>query len=94
MFSVVFGTTIGKMKEKGKPLQDFFVSLSEAMMIITSWVIWYNFHNTQYAMDIAMSPVFAGYRPLVCSSWSQQKSWQLNRLPKWSANLECISLPL
>lgn len=40
MFSVVFGTTIGKMKERGKPLQQFFVALSEAMMIITSWVIW------------------------------------------------------
>ncbi|XP_037024504.1 excitatory amino acid transporter 1 [Bradysia coprophila] len=40
MFSVVFGATIGKMRAKGKPLLDFFVSLSEAMMIITSWVIW------------------------------------------------------
>lgn len=41
MFSVIFGATIGKMQQKGKPLLDFFVSLSEAMMIITSWVIWY-----------------------------------------------------
>lgn len=40
MFSVVFGATIGKMQSKGKPLLDFFNSLSEAMMIITSWVIW------------------------------------------------------
>lgn len=40
MFSVILGVTIGKMKEKGKPLQEFLVSLSEAMMIITSWVIW------------------------------------------------------
>lgn len=40
MFSIVFGATIGKMREKGKPLQQFFISLSEAMMIITSWVIW------------------------------------------------------
>lgn len=40
MFSVVLGVTIGKLKEKGKPLQDFFVALSEAMMQITSWVIW------------------------------------------------------
>lgn len=40
MFSVVLGVTIGKLKERGKPLQDFFVSLSEAMMQITSWVIW------------------------------------------------------
>lgn len=42
MFSVIFGATIGKMQKKGKPLLDFFVSLSEAMMIITSWVIWYD----------------------------------------------------
>lgn len=41
MFSVIFGATIGKMRKQGKPLLDFFVSLSEAMMIITSWVIWY-----------------------------------------------------
>lgn len=41
MFSVVLGATIGKMRERGKPIQDFLVSLSEAMMIITRWVIWY-----------------------------------------------------
>ncbi|KAL5281326.1 hypothetical protein ACFFRR_004996 [Megaselia abdita] len=40
MFSIVLGTTIGRMKEQGKLLQDFFAVLSEAMMIITSWVIW------------------------------------------------------
>ncbi|XP_055688090.1 excitatory amino acid transporter 3 [Lutzomyia longipalpis] len=40
MFSVILGVTIGKMRESGKPLQEFFVALSEAMMIITSWVIW------------------------------------------------------
>ncbi|XP_058125843.1 excitatory amino acid transporter 3 [Anopheles ziemanni] len=40
MFSVVLGTCIGKMREKGKPLLGMFESLSEAMMIITSWVIW------------------------------------------------------
>uniref|UniRef100_A0A182JFL0 Amino acid transporter n=1 Tax=Anopheles atroparvus TaxID=41427 RepID=A0A182JFL0_ANOAO len=40
MFSVVLGTCIGKMREKGKPLLGLFESLSEAMMIITSWVIW------------------------------------------------------
>uniref|UniRef100_A0A1B0D2N5 Amino acid transporter n=1 Tax=Phlebotomus papatasi TaxID=29031 RepID=A0A1B0D2N5_PHLPP len=37
MFSVVLGVTIGKMRETGKPLQEFFTALSEAMMIITSW---------------------------------------------------------
>lgn len=41
MFSVVLGATIGKMRERGKPIQDFLVSLSEAMMIITRWVIWW-----------------------------------------------------
>lgn len=40
MFSIVLGATIGKLGEKGKPLQDVFATLSEAMMIITSWVIW------------------------------------------------------
>lgn len=40
MFSVVLGACIGKMKEAGRPLQGLFETLSEAMMIITSWVIW------------------------------------------------------
>lgn len=40
MFSIILGATIGKMRDNGKPLQNFFVSLSEAMMIITQWVIW------------------------------------------------------
>lgn len=40
MFSIILGTTIGRMREKGQLLQDFFSTLSEAMMIITSWVIW------------------------------------------------------
>lgn len=40
VFSTVLGITLGKMGEKGKPLLNFFVSLSEAVMMITSWVIW------------------------------------------------------
>ncbi|XP_037958107.1 excitatory amino acid transporter 1 [Teleopsis dalmanni] len=40
MFSVILGTTIGRMREKGQLLQDFFTTLSEAMMTITSWIIW------------------------------------------------------
>lgn len=40
MFSIVLGACIGKMGEVGKPLQSLFETLSEAMMIITSWVIW------------------------------------------------------
>ncbi|CAG9127415.1 unnamed protein product [Plutella xylostella] len=39
-FSVVLGITLGKMGERSRPLQDFFHTLSEAMMIITGWVIW------------------------------------------------------
>lgn len=40
MFSVVLGAVIGKMRDRGKPIQDFLIALSEAMMIITRWVIW------------------------------------------------------
>ncbi|OXA52781.1 excitatory amino acid transporter 3 [Folsomia candida] len=39
-FSVVLGVTLGGLKEKGKPLLDMFVALSEAMMVITGWVVW------------------------------------------------------
>lgn len=41
MFSVVLGTALGKLGSAGKPLLDFLVATSEAMMIITHWVIWY-----------------------------------------------------
>ncbi|XP_046417572.1 excitatory amino acid transporter 1-like [Neodiprion fabricii] len=40
IFAIVMGITLAKMGEVGKPLFDFFHSLSEAMMIITNWVIW------------------------------------------------------
>ncbi|XP_017785307.1 PREDICTED: excitatory amino acid transporter 1 [Nicrophorus vespilloides] len=40
VFGVVMGISLGTMGEKGKPLLVFFETLSEAMMIITSWVIW------------------------------------------------------
>ena len=40
MFAVVLGATIGKLGEAGAPLQILLVSLSEAMMTITGWVIW------------------------------------------------------
>ncbi|KAI5633208.1 sodium:dicarboxylate symporter family domain-containing protein [Phthorimaea operculella] len=39
-FSIVLGITLGKMGEASRPLQDFFKCLSDAMMIITGWVIW------------------------------------------------------
>jgi len=41
VFSTVLGVTLGKMGKPGKPLLDFFVSMSEAVMQITSLVIWY-----------------------------------------------------
>lgn len=40
VFGVVMGISLGMMGERGKPLLVFFETLSEAMMIITSWVIW------------------------------------------------------
>lgn len=40
IFGIVLGITVGKMGEQGKPLLDFFNALSDAMMIITNWVIW------------------------------------------------------
>jgi Na+/H+-dicarboxylate symporter len=39
-FSVFLGVTLAVMKEKGKPLMDFFICLAEAMMTITTWVIY------------------------------------------------------
>ncbi|KAF4532784.1 hypothetical protein B566_EDAN003565 [Ephemera danica] len=40
VFSTVMGVTLGKMGTKGAPLLAFFTCVSQAMMIITSWVIW------------------------------------------------------
>jgi Na+/H+-dicarboxylate symporter len=42
VFATVLGVTLGKMREKGKPLLDFFSCLSEASMIITNWVVWFS----------------------------------------------------
>lgn len=39
MFSVILGVAIGKLREKGRPIQELFVALSDAMMTITGWVI-------------------------------------------------------
>ena len=39
-FPVVLGITLATMKERGKPLLDFFTCLSEAMMLITTCVIY------------------------------------------------------
>ncbi|XP_011307233.1 excitatory amino acid transporter 1 isoform X2 [Fopius arisanus] len=40
IFGIILGIALGKMGESGQPLRDFFTALSEAMMIITNWVIW------------------------------------------------------
>ncbi|CAG2064524.1 unnamed protein product [Timema podura] len=40
VFSVVMGITLAKMKEEGRALLAFFDSLSAAMLMMTSWVIW------------------------------------------------------
>jgi len=39
-FAVFLGVTLAIMEERGKPLLDFFTCLSEAMMTITTWVIY------------------------------------------------------
>ena len=41
-FAIVLGVSLAKLGDKGKPLLDFFTSLSDAMMTITSWVIRYS----------------------------------------------------
>jgi len=38
-FAIILGIALAKMGETGKPLLNFFTCLSEAMMIITTWVI-------------------------------------------------------
>ena len=40
LFSVVLGVCLSRMGPQGKIVQDFLEALSEAMMVITSWVIW------------------------------------------------------
>uniref|UniRef100_A0A061QLM1 Amino acid transporter n=1 Tax=Cupiennius salei TaxID=6928 RepID=A0A061QLM1_CUPSA len=40
VFSIVLGITLASMKKKGRPLLDVFITLSDAMMIITKLVIW------------------------------------------------------
>lgn len=38
-FAIILGVSLAKLGEKGKPLLEFFTSLSDAMMVITTWVI-------------------------------------------------------
>jgi len=62
VFSTVLGITLGRMGPKGRPLLNFFVSLSEATMMITSWVIW-------------LSPI--GVLFLVASKMLEMESWEI-----------------
>lgn len=39
-FATVLGLALSKLGPKGKALLDFFHSLSDASMVITSWLIW------------------------------------------------------
>jgi len=39
-FATALGVALSKLGDKGKPLLDVFVSLSDASMVITSWLIW------------------------------------------------------
>lgn len=38
-FAIILGIALAKLGEKGKPLLNFFTSLADAMMVITTWVI-------------------------------------------------------
>lgn len=40
VFGIALGIALGILKERGRPLLQFFEALSEAMMVITGWVIW------------------------------------------------------
>lgn len=40
VFSMCFGLIIGKMKEQGQPLRDFFDSLNEAIMRLVAIIMW------------------------------------------------------
>ncbi|XP_072289264.1 excitatory amino acid transporter 1-like [Eucyclogobius newberryi] len=41
VFSVCFGLIIGSMREKGRPLRDFFDCLNEAIMRLVAVIMWY-----------------------------------------------------
>ncbi|KAM6931114.1 excitatory amino acid transporter 1-like isoform 1-T2 [Xenentodon cancila] len=41
VFSMFFGLIMGKMKEEGQPLKDFFDCLNEAIMRLVAIIMWY-----------------------------------------------------
>ncbi|GAB6028821.1 hypothetical protein CHUAL_004630 [Chamberlinius hualienensis] len=61
-FSIILGIAIGYMQEKGKPLLQFFHAMGEAMMLLTSWVIW-------------LSPI--GILFLVCGKMLEMKTFSV-----------------
>lgn len=40
LFSIVFGIVLARLREKGRPLIEFFCALNEAVMVIVHFVIW------------------------------------------------------
>lgn len=40
VFSIVFGIVLGRLREKGKPLVEFFSALNEAIMTIVIFIMW------------------------------------------------------
>lgn len=62
MFSVVLGTALGKLGSAGKPLLDFLSATSEAMMIITHWVIWYANKSLIISLSLSLVLLFTEMR--------------------------------
>ncbi|KAL9964504.1 hypothetical protein ACROYT_G028155 [Oculina patagonica] len=40
LFSIVLGIVLGKLREKGRPLVEFFSALNQAVMVIVSLIMW------------------------------------------------------
>lgn len=40
VFSIVFGIVLGKLREKGKPLVEFFTALNDAIMMMVGFMMW------------------------------------------------------
>lgn len=40
VFSIVLGIVLGKMREKGRPLVEFFSTLNQAIMMIVLLIMW------------------------------------------------------
>ena len=40
VFSIVLGIVLGRLREKGKPLVEFFSALNQAIMVIVAVIMW------------------------------------------------------